>query len=148
MAVKPIPDGYHTVTPYLMVEGASDALAFYKKAFGAAERYRMTAPDGKRLMHAEFQIGDSVIMIGDTFPEFGGGGALSAGLHLYVSNVDAAFRKAVAAGATVVMPVADMFWGDRFGKLRDPFGQNWSIATHVRDVSPDEMKAEAAKAFG
>jgi uncharacterized glyoxalase superfamily protein PhnB len=148
MATKPIPDGFHTITPYLMIEGAADAIEFYKKAFGATELFRMPEKGGKRLMHAEIRIGDSIIMLGDVFPEFGHGDATSNGLHLYVTDVDTVFKQAIAAGATEVMPIADMFWGDRYGKLRDPFGQNWSLATHIRDLSPDEMKAAAAKAFG
>jgi PhnB protein len=148
--VKPIPDGFHSITPTLMVQGASDAIEFYKKAFGAVELFRMMAKDGKRIMHAEIRIGDSIVMIGDLFPEFGRDGAQPtvAAQHLYVPDVEAVFKKALAAGATELMPLADMFWGDRYGKLRDPFGQTWSIATHINDVSPEEMKAGAAKAFG
>jgi PhnB protein len=144
---KPIPDGYHSVTPTLMVKGAADAIEFYKKAFGATEMYRFLEKNGPRVMHAEIRIGDSIIMLGDIFPEYGHGDATVAGLHLYIPDVDAMFKQAIAAGATEVMPVADMFWGDRYGKLRDPFGQTWSLATHTRDLSPDEMKAAAEKAF-
>jgi len=143
---KPIPDGFRTLTPYLCVVGAADAIEFYKKAFGAIERYRMPAPDGKRLMHAEIQIGDSILMICDAFPEWGSN-ASAATNHIYVENADAFAEQAVKAGAKVVMPVMEMFWGDRFGKVTDPFGQSWSIATHVKDLSPQEMQAAAAKAF-
>ena len=144
---RPIPDGFHSVTPTLMVKGAADAIEFYKKAFGATELFRMPEKNGPRLMHAEIRIGDSIVMLGDTFPEFGHGDATAAGLHLYVPEVDAVFKRAIAEGATEVMPVSDMFWGDRYGKLRDPFGQTWSLATHAHDLSPDEMKVAAEKAF-
>lgn len=144
MPVKPIPDGYHTLTPFLTVRDAVRAIEFYKAAFGAEERGVMKAPDGK-VMHAELKIGDSIIMLSDEFPEFGavspqaiGGSAM--GLHIYLDNVDAAFDRAVKAGAQVEMPVMDQFWGDRYGKLKDPFGHKWSIGTHVKDLSMDEMK--------
>jgi PhnB protein len=144
MAVKPIPEGYHTLTPYFTVRDAMRAIEFYKQAFGAQERGVMKGPDGK-VMHAELKIGDSIVMLADEFPEFGAvapesGGSTSMGLHIYVKDVDAAFDQAVKAGAKVEMPVADQFWGDRYGKLRDPFGHRWSIATHVKDMSADEMK--------
>ena len=144
MSVKPIPDGYHSITPYLTVRDASRAIEFYKQAFGAKERGVMKGPDGK-VMHAELMIGDSIIMLGDEFPEYGAlspqstGGA-GMGLHIYVDGVDAAFDRAVKAGAEVEMPVMDQFWGDRYGKLKDPFGHKWSIATHTKDMSADEMK--------
>jgi PhnB protein len=144
MPVKPIPDGYHTITPYLSVRDAVRAIEFYKQAFGAQERGVMKGPDGK-VMHAEMMIGDSIIMLGDEFPEYGalspqsiGGSPI--GLHIYVDGVDAAFERAVKAGAQVEMPVMDQFWGDRYGKLKDPFGHKWSIATHTKDLSMDEMK--------
>jgi PhnB protein len=143
MSVKPIPEGYHTLTPYLTVRDARRAIDFYKQAFGAVERGVMNGPDGK-VMHAELMIGDSIIMLADEFPEFGAvspqaiGGSAS-GLHIYVDNVDTAFDRAVKAGGTVEMPVADMFWGDRYGKLKDPFGHKWSIATHTADLSMEEM---------
>lgn len=144
MPVKPIPDGYHTITPYLSVRDAVRAIEFYKQAFGAQERGVMKGPDGK-VMHAEIMIGDSIIMLGDEFPEYGalspqsiGGSPM--GLHIYVDGVDAAFERAVKAGAQVEMPVMDQFWGDRYGKLKDPFGHKWSIATHTKDLSMDEMK--------
>jgi PhnB protein len=149
MAVKPIPEGYHTATPYLTVDDAAEAIEYYEKAFGAKERTRMEAPDGT-IGHAEVEIGDSVIMLSDPFPqattrtpkELGG---TSASVLLYVEDVDAVVKQAVDAGAVVTMEVADQFWGDRFGSVKDPFGHSWSIATHVEDVSPEEV-AERAKA--
>ena len=149
MAVKPIPDGYHTVTPYLTVDDAAEAIEYYKKAFGAKERVRMDAPGGK-IGHAELEIGDSLVMLSDPFPqastkppsELDG---TSASVFLYVEDVDAVVKKAVDAGASVAMEVEDQFWGDRFGSIRDPFGHIWSIATHVEDIPPEEM-AERAKA--
>lgn len=144
MAVKPIPDGYHTITPFLTVRDAARAIEFYKQAFGAKDRGVMKGPDGK-VMHAELQIGDSIIMLSDEFPDFGSLSPQSLngspqGLHIYVDGVDAAFDRAVKAGAQVEMPVMEQFWGDRYGRLRDPFGHKWSIATHTRDLSMDEMK--------
>jgi uncharacterized glyoxalase superfamily protein PhnB len=143
MPVKPVPDGYHTLTPYLTVRGAERAIDFYKRAFGAEERGVMKGPDGK-VMHAELKIGDSIIMLADEFPEFGslspeGFGGTAMGLHIYLDNVDAAFDRAVKAGAKVEMPVMDQFWGDRYGKLKDPFGHSWSIGTHIKDLSMDEI---------
>jgi uncharacterized glyoxalase superfamily protein PhnB len=144
MPVKPIPDGYHTLTPFLTCREAARAIEFYKQAFGAKERGVMKGPDGK-IMHAELMIGDSIIMLSDEWPEFGalspqsiGGSPM--GLHIYLDGVDAAFDRAVKAGAEVEMPVMDQFWGDRYGKLKDPFGHKWSIGTHVKDMSDDEMK--------
>jgi PhnB protein len=144
MSVKPIPDGYHSITPFLTVRDAARAIEFYKEAFGAKERGVMKSPDGK-VMHAELMIGDSIIMLADEFPEFGclspqaiGGSAM--GLHIYLDGVDAAFERAVKAGAQIEMPVVDQFWGDRYGKLKDPFGHKWSIGTHIKDLSPAEMK--------
>ncbi len=144
MAVKPVPDGYHTLTPFLTVRDAARAIEFYKEAFGAKERGVAKGPDGK-VMHAELMIGDSIIMLGDEYPEFGclspqAIGGSSSGLHIYLDGVDAAFDRAVKAGAEVEMPVSDQFWGDRYGKLKDPFGHKWSIGTHVKDMSADEMK--------
>jgi PhnB protein len=144
MSVKPIPDGYHSLTPFLTVSDAVRAIEFYKNAFGAKERGVMKGPDGK-VMHAELMIGDSIIMLSDEFPEFGSAspttiGGSPMGLHIYVDGVDAAFDRAVKAGAQVEMPVMDQFWGDRYGRLKDPFGHKWSIATHVKDMSADEMK--------
>jgi PhnB protein len=144
--VKPVPDGYHTVTPYLVVEGAASAIAFYKKAFGAEELFRMPTPDGK-IAHAEIQIGDARVMLCDPMPQMGVEARSKANLFLYVPDVDAWFKRAVAAGAKETMPVADMFWGDRFGKLVDPFGHNWQIASHIEDVDPEEMMKRAAAAM-
>ncbi len=144
MAVKPIPEGYHTLTPYMTVRDAARAIEFYKKAFGATERGVMKDPTGK-VMHAELVIGDSILMLADEYPDYGAlspetVGGSSMGLHIYVDNVDAAFDRAIKAGARVEMPVMDQFWGDRYGKLKDPFGHKWSIATHTKDLSADEMK--------
>jgi PhnB protein len=144
MPVKPVPDGYHTLTPFLTVRDAARAIEFYKKAFGASERGIMKGPDGK-VMHAELMIGDSIIMLSDEFPDYGAlspesVGGSGMGLHIYLDGVDAAFDRAVKAGAQVEMPVMDQFWGDRYGKLRDPFGHKWSIATHTKDLSMVEMK--------
>lgn len=145
MPAKPVPEGFHTLTPFLTVRDAARAIEFYKKAFGAEVRGGVAqGPDGK-VMHAELQIGDSVIMLSDEYPEYGSlspqsiGGS-SMGLHIYLDGVDAAFDRAVKAGATVEMPLMDQFWGDRYGKLQDPFGHKWSIATHVKDMSDDEMR--------
>jgi len=151
MTVKPIPDGYHTLTPYMTVRDAAKAIEFYKQAFGAVEKGIMKGPDGK-ILHAELRIGDSLFMLADEFPEFGSlspqstGGA-GMGLHIYVEDADAAFDRAVKAGANVEMPVSDMFWGDRYGKLADPFGHKWSIATHKADLSMEEME-QGMKAMG
>ncbi len=148
---KPIPEGFHTVTPHLIINGAGKALEFYKKAFGAEEIFNMPGPGGK-VMHAEIKIGDSHIMLNDEFPDYGSFGPKAGGgspvtIHLYVNNVDSMMERAVNAGAKVTMPVADMFWGDRYGKLEDPFGHHWSIATHKEDVSPAEC-AERMKKEG
>jgi PhnB protein len=151
MATKPIPEGYHTVTPYLAVDDAVQAIEYYKKAFGAKERVRMEAPDGK-IGHAELEIGDSLVMLSDPFPhattrppkELGG---TSASVFMYVEDVDAFVKRAVDEGATMTMEVADQFWGDRFGSVQDPFGHSWSIATHVEDVPPEEMAERAKQAM-
>lgn len=148
-AVKPIPEGMHTLTPHIVCEGASDALAFYKKAFNAEELVRLPGPNGK-IMHASIRIGDSVLMMMDDFPEWGtlGPKALKGSpvvLHLYVKDADAAIQQAVAAGAQVTMPAADMFWGDRYGQVVDPFGHRWSIATHKQDLTPEEIQQNMAK---
>ena len=144
-SVKPIPDGYHTATPYLIVDGAARALEFYKQAFGATELMRMPGPDG-RVMHAEIRIGDSPIMLADEVPDMGyrspqAYGGTSVSLLLYVEDVDAAFERAVAAGAKVLRPLQNQFYGDRSGTVADPFGHIWSLASHVEDVSPEEMNA-------
>ena len=151
MAVKPIPDGYHTVTPYLAVDDATEAIAYYQKAFGAKERVRMETPDGK-IGHAELEIGDSLVMLSDPFPqgstrppkELGG---TTAGVFMYVEDVDAVVKRAVDTGATVAMEVADQFWGDRFGTIIDPFGHSWSIATHVENVTPEQIAERAREAM-
>ena len=151
MAVKPIPEGYHSVTPALAIDGAADAIELYKRAFGAQERYRMPMPDGK-IAHAELQVGDSVVMVSDSFDwsgvksprELGG---TTVGIFVYVEDVDSTFQQAVDAGATVAMPVEDQFWGDRFGSLTDPYGHHWSFATHVEDVPPDELERRQREAF-
>ena len=152
MAVKPIPDGYHSVTPYLILDNATSALEFYKKAFGAVEEVRMPAPGG-RIGHAEIRIGDSVIMLADESPEMGARSARTLGgspisLLVYVEDVDARVAQAVAAGAKLVRPVANQFYGDRTGGVDDPFGYHWYLATHVEDVPFEEMKKRAAKAMG
>ena len=143
MSVKPIPDGYHTVTPYLIIQGAAGAIEFYKKAFGAKELMRIPGPGGK-VGHAEIQIGDSRIMLADEHPEMGAKapgsfGGSPVGLMLYVEDVDARFNRAVAAGAKVHRPLADQFYGDRSGTVTDPFGHQWTIGTHKEDVSPEEL---------
>jgi len=148
MSTKPIPDGYHTVTPYLIINGAADAIDFYKRAFGATEIMRMPDPKG-RIGHAEIRVGDSVIMMADQHQEMGyrdpralGGTAVS--IVLYVDNVDTVFERAIKAGAKSQRPVADQFYGDRMGTLEDPFGHVWTIGTHIEDVSPEEMKRRMA----
>ena len=146
MAVQAIPQGYHTLTPYMTVRDAARAIEFYKQAFGAVERGVMKGPDDK-IMHAELRIGVSIFMLADEFPQYGSMSPLSTGgsgmgLHIYVEDVDSAFDRAVKAGANVDMPVSDMFWGDRYGKLADPFGHKWSIATHKRDMSQEQMEEE------
>jgi PhnB protein len=152
MAVKPIPDGYHTVTPYLIVKDGASALEFYKKAFGATEKMRMACPSGSgKVMHAEIKVGDSPIMLAGEFPEmncrspqsFGG---TPVSICLYVEDVDALFKQAVAAGATVTRPLQDQFYGDRSGTVTDPYGHVWTISTHKEDVPDEEMhrRMEAA----
>ena len=150
--VKPIPDGFHSITPHLVVDGASDAIAFYEKAFGAQVCLRMMMPDGRYVLHAELSIGDSRLLLADAIPEFGSRGPKALGgspvaVHLYVEDADAAFERAIAAGATVTMPLSDMFWGDRYGRVTDPFGHVWSISAHVKDVAPLEMQAAVAAMF-
>lgn len=147
--VDPIPEGYSSLTPHLVIRGAAKAIEFYKQAFDAEEICRMPAPDGERLMHAEIRIGNSHLMICDEFAEWGqarspetlGGSPIT--LALYVPNVDDVFARAVEAGGKEVMAVADQFWGDRYGKLVDPFGHEWSVATHIKNVTPEEMNAAA-----
>lgn len=149
--VKAIPEGFHTVTPCLTLKNSLEAIEFYKKAFGAKELGVFPAPDGKSTMHATIQIGDSILMMGDEMPGQGCKSAESLGaspisLYIYVPDADVAFKQAVAAGAMVTMPVADMFWGDRCGSLKDPFGYAWTIATHTRDLTGEEIR-EGAKSF-
>jgi uncharacterized glyoxalase superfamily protein PhnB len=147
--VKPVPEGMHSVTPHLICAGAADAIEFYKKAFGAVEEARLPGPGG-RIMHAMIRIGDSAVMLVDEMPEWGALGPKSlkgspVTVHLYVENADATVERAVKAGAKVTMPLADQFWGDRYGKLVDPFGHHWSVATHVRDVSMEEAQQAMKK---
>ena len=150
--VRKIPDGMHSLTPHLVCDGAAAAIEFYKKAFGAVEVGRMPGPNG-RLMHAAVRIGDSALMLADEMPEWKvfGPKALQGSpvtVHLYVEDVDATVARATAAGATVTMAVADQFWGDRYGQLEDPFGHKWSVATHVRDVTPQQMAEAMAQMPG
>jgi PhnB protein len=149
--VKPVPEGYHTVTPYLVHRDAKRALEFYGKAFGAETKLSMPSPDG-RIMHAEIKIGDSIIFVCDEFPETSpetkspqSAGCVTGAIFLYVPDVDALFKRAVAAGARVVTPVSDMFWGDRFGKIADPFGHHWGIATHTEELTPQEIQKRQAE---
>jgi PhnB protein len=150
--VKKIPDGYHSITPYLIVKNGSEAIEYYKKIFGAKEHGRMMTPDGKRIAHAEIEIGNSKLMLADEFPEMNSlspktiGGS-PVGLFLYVDDVDKVFSQAVAEGAKVLMRVEDQFWGDRYGSIEDPFGHRWSISTHIKDLTEEELKKAAAEAF-
>lgn len=146
---NPIPEGMHTVTPHLICAGMADAIEFYKSAFDAVEPIRLQGPQGK-LIHACIRIGDSAVMRADERPDWGSFGPKSlkgspVTIHLYVEDVDAFVARAVDAGAKITMPVEDMFWGDRYGQLEDPFGHHWSVATHVRDMSPEEMQTAAQK---
>ena len=145
----PIPEGMHSVTPHLICAGAAEAIEFYKQAFGATEVTRVPGPNGK-LMHAAIRIGDSTVMLVDEMPQWGALGPKAlkgtpVTIHLYVEDADAFAARAVAAGAKVTMPVSDMFWGDRYGQLEDPFGHRWSVATHVRDVTPAEIQSAMQK---
>jgi PhnB protein len=149
MAIKSIPDGYHSVTPYLIVKGAADAINFYKRVFGAVELMRMASPDG-RIGHAELRMGDSIVMLADEHPEMGHRSPQSLGgtgvtLLLYVDRVDEVFRQAVADGAKELQPLKNQFYGDRSGTLQDPFGHRWTLATHIEDIAPDEMHRRAEK---
>ena len=142
---KPIPDGYHTITPGFCVRGAAQAIDFYSRAFGAKERMRLMKPDGKTVAHAELQIGDSVFMLGEEDAAMGARSAQTLGgspvnFYIYVEDVDSAVKRALEAGAKSVMPVSDMFWGDRIGGVEDPFGQKWTLATHKEDLTPAEME--------
>lgn len=146
---QPVPEGYHTITPYLAVDDASAAIDFYQRAFGAKERVRMAGPGGS-VMHAELEVGDSLVMLSDPFPqastrppkELGG---TSVNIFMYVDDIDAVYKQAVASGATSLMEPDDMFWGDRFGSVQDPFGHSWTIATHIEDVSPEEMEKRSTE---
>jgi len=150
--IKPIPEGYHTATPYLIISNAAQAIEFYKEAFGATELMRLAAPDGK-LMHAEIRIGDSPIMLCDECPDWNALspqtiGGTTVSIMLYVNDVDSVVNQAVARGATVLMPVENQFWGDRMGTVVDPYGHKWSVATHTEDVSPEEIDKRAKALFG
>ena len=151
MAVKPIPEGYHTLAPSLIVDPASEAIDFYKRAFGATERGIMNGPDGK-VAHAELQVGDSVLMLADPYPMQNAKspkeiGATTVSIFMYVEDVDAVFKQAIDAGATSTMEPDDMFWGDRFGALMDPYGHAWALATHVEDIPPEEMEERGKAAM-
>jgi len=150
--VKPIPEGMHTITPHLIIKGADAAIAFYKKALGAQEIHRSLTPDGK-VMHASLKIGDSMLFLADEFPQMGtckspqGLGGSPVTLHLYVEDVDKVFKQAVDAGAQARMPPSDMFWGDRYGQVTDPFGHVWALATHIEDVPQEEMLKRANEIY-
>ncbi len=149
--VKAIPDGQRTITPHLVVKGGAEAMAFYEKAYGAIECRRMAAPDGK-LMHGDLQIGDSHVYLCEESPEWGQLSPLSLGgspvsINIYTEDAEAFFARAIAAGATVKMPLMDMFWGDRFGKLADPFGHEWTVSQHLADYTPEEMAERGAAAM-
>lgn len=151
VASKPIPEGFRTVTLHMVLKSASEAIDFYKKAFGAEELFRMPGPDGKSVMHAEIRIGDSIIFLGEECadsklkaPTLTGAPMM---IHLYVEDVDALFDRAVKAGAKEMMPLQNMFWGDRYGFVQDPFGYFWSIATHIEDLTPEEIEKRAAEVF-
>jgi PhnB protein len=149
---KPIPDGYSTVTPALTVTNGAEAIEFYKRALGAKELMRIPGPDGKHLMHAEIEVGNSRVMLADESPEMGcrapaSVGSVSSSLYVYVEDVDKAFRRAVEAGAKALMPPTDMFWGDRFGQIEDPSGHRWGLATHKEDPSPEEMARRQKEFF-
>jgi uncharacterized glyoxalase superfamily protein PhnB len=151
-ATKPIPEGYHTITPHLVVRDAGAAIEFYKRAFGATERGRMPRSDGKSVLHAEIRIGDSALFLMDEVLERGAKSPLTLGgspttIHLFVEDVDTVFERATKAGAQVTMPVADQFWGDRYGMVVAPYGHYWSIATHVEDLTPEEISQRQAAAL-
>jgi uncharacterized glyoxalase superfamily protein PhnB len=150
--VDPIPSGFSTLTPHLVVKGGSEAIEFYKRAFGAEELGRVPGPDGKTIMHADLKIGNSRLFLTDEMPDMNCRGPNLLGgspvtIHLYVEDVDAAFNRALAAGAQVRMPLMDMFWGDRYGMVADPYGHLWSMATHKEDVGPEELGKRAKAAF-
>lgn len=137
--VRAVPEGLHTVTPQLTIDAASEAIAFYKKAFGAEEVARAPDPSGKKIWHAEIRLGDSRVFVNDAFPEMGAP-ANKTRLWIYSEDVDSLFKRAIGAGATIKMPIADMFWGDRMGSVADPWGNEWTLAQHTKDLTPDEMK--------
>jgi len=150
--VKAIPEGYHTITAQLTVRDASRAIEFYKRAFGAVLLMRLPSTDGKSIMHAELRIGDSIVFLSDEFPDMGcrspqSLGGVASSLHLYVEDVDTDFNRAVAAGAQVRMPVTEMFWGDRYGKVADPFGHEWGIGTRKEDLTPEEIRKRGEAFF-
>jgi PhnB protein len=150
--VKPIPEGYHSVTPYLIIKGAADAIEYYKKSFGATELFRMPTPDGK-IGHAELKIGDSPIMWSDEHPDLGHVGPQTlggtpVGIMIYVDDVDTIYKRAISGGGQEIKPLQDQFYGDRSGTLKDPFGHMWTVATHVEDVAPAEMEKRMAAAHG
>jgi PhnB protein len=152
MSVKRVPEGFHRVTPHLTVRDAPAMIEFYKKAFGAVENRRAPGPDGKTIMHAEIQIGDSKVFLNDEFPEMNAFSPLSSNgtpvtLHVYVEDADKQFEQALAAGAEVVMPLDDAFWGDRYGMVKDPSGHQWSIGTHKEDLTPEQIEQRMAQAF-
>lgn len=153
-ATQPIPTGHENLIPHLVCSPCSEAIEFYKKAFGAEEIYRLPAPDGRRIMHAQLRLGRSFVYLVDDFPEHCGKSSTATALkgtpvtiHHYVANCDAAIKRAADAGATVLMPAADMFWGDRYGVVTDPYGHRWSFATHQKDLTPEEMQAAMNCAF-
>ena len=150
--VKPVPEGYNTVTATLTVKEAGKAIEFYKKAFDAKELYRFPGPDGKTIMHAEIMIGNSIVMLADEMPGMGcrspqSIGGTGSSIYLYVNDADSTFNKAISAGAKVLMPLMDGFWGDRFGSIEDPFGHVWGIATRKKDMTPDEIKQAGQEAL-
>lgn len=154
-ATRPVPAGHAGLIPHLVCDPCAAAIEFYKRAFGAEEVDRVPAPDGRRIVHAAMRIGGSVVFLVDDFPEFSGGKASSpkalsgtpVTIHQYVEDCDAAIKRAADAGATVMMPAQDMFWGDRYGVVTDPFGHNWSFATHVKDLTPADIRAAMREAF-
>ena len=153
MSVKPIPEGFTSITPHLVVRGAAEAIEFYEKAFGAEELVRLPSPCGKFIMHSTLRIGNSMIMLVDEFPDMGCISPQSINgtpvtVHLYVEDADAVYTKAVAEGAKETMPLENTFWGDRYGKLEDPYGHSWSVATHLEDLTPEQIMENAKKAFG
>jgi len=150
--VKPVQDGHHTVVPYLILSNAAEAIEFYKKAFDAVDQGRMAGPGGQGIIHAEIRIGDSLLYLADEFPGMGnpspqtlGGSPVS--IHLNVEDIDSVFARAIESGARPLMPPADMFWGDRFGKLTDPFGHSWSLSTHIEDLTPEQMEGRTEAAL-